>query len=76
MAARPLPKGDTPQVITINSDGTWGPKGGVTINPSETVQFDLPACKHGYDKCMIDFTIRWGNKGTADPPVIIVGSGG
>jgi hypothetical protein len=75
MAARPLPKGDNPNQITINSDGTWTPTGGVTINPSGTVQFDLPTYKTGYNQCIIAFTISWGNQPVADPPgTIIVGS--
>ena len=75
MAARPLPKGDAPQLITIKSDGTWTPKGGVTISPSGTVQFDLPTWKVGHDQCSIAFTITWGKSAGADPPgTIKVGS--
>lgn len=75
MAARPLPKGDTPQVVTIKRDSTWKPSGGVTINPSDTVQFDVEY-PDGQNQCMIHFIVSWGNKATEDPPVIIVGSGG
>ena len=56
MAARPLPV--TP-IITINADGTWSPKGGVTIGPKETVQFNLPTWNPGHNKCNIHFTVTW-----------------
>jgi len=73
MAARPLPKTDTPPVITINSDGTWS--GAVTISPGDTVQFNLPTYKSGYNQCKIYFAVRWENRPAADPPgTIIIGS--
>jgi len=77
MAARPLPKSDPPQVITIKSDGDWSPKEGVTISPSGTVQFDLPTWNPGHNKCNIHFTVTWEKQQPAvrDPGgTIIVGS--
>ena len=77
MAAKPLPKGDAPQLITIKSDGTWSPKGGVTISPSGTVQFDLPTWNPGHNQCTIHFTLSWEKRqgpGVDPGGTIIVGS--
>lgn len=60
MAARPLPKGDNPHQITINADGTWTPPGGVTINNSGTVKFDVDGYPPNMNECIICFTVSWG----------------
>jgi len=77
MATAPLPK-DNPDVITINADGTWSPKGGVTINRSGKVQFDVDGYPTGYNQCVISITISWANqpaRAVKDPPgTIKVGS--
>jgi hypothetical protein len=75
MAARPLPKPGHPPTITINDDGSWGPQGGVTIDPKGTVQFDLPKFKSEHNQCLIAFTISWKKNAGGDPGgTIIVGS--
>lgn len=40
--------------ITINSDGTWDPPGGVEINPGGIVQFDVKY-PTGKNTCTIPF---------------------
>ncbi len=61
MATAPLPK-DNPNTITITSDGNWTPVGGVRINKSGKVQFDVDSYPTGYNECIIGFTISWGNQ--------------
>jgi len=71
MAARPLPKTDTTQVITINSNGTWS--GPVSLNPGDTVRFDV-TYPSGSNQCVVVFEkIRWSNQRAEDPggPIII-----
>lgn len=64
--------------ITIYSDGTWDPPGGVEINPGGIVQFDVEfpkgknTCTIPFGEISFDFTARVPNAGSG---TIKVGSG-